>query len=220
LLQKALDAFHEARPGVRLELRVVRRPYSWAGDDRTVEQGLVRYMDSAFRAAKGYDEGPRANAEAPARRPLSEIGEAASIQFRVAEQIKWHPVDSQRAILWAARFGKQEEFVEALSTRALSVTAGPASQIRRVCIQGACVGVCDAGHFERAESVALRRTIMAAAGDVGLDAEALSAHLWSEEGVAEVWSSYGTMIRHFGITEIPVFCFNRYGSCATAQSLS
>eukprot|EP01045_Picozoa_sp_COSAG04_P042054 COSAG04_NODE_13095_length_620_cov_1.261036_2_plen_36_part_01 len=31
-VQKAIDAFEESHPGVRIELRVTRRPYSWAGD--------------------------------------------------------------------------------------------------------------------------------------------------------------------------------------------
>ena len=184
-MQKALDAFHAARPNARLELRVSRRPYSWAGDDRSVDQGLVRYGGSDYKAEKGYEEGPRATPTVE-RKPMAELGAVASIEFDTAKEMKWQPVDSQRLILWAGRFGKQEEYAEALSSR----------------------------HFERRESNALRSTVLAAAADVGLDTVAAAAHLDTEDGVEAVWESYGNMIRRFGITEIPVFCFHRRGAAS------
>ena len=56
LVQKALDVFHKKNDGVRVELRVTRRPYSWAGDDRTVEQGKIRYGGEEFNKDKGYNK--------------------------------------------------------------------------------------------------------------------------------------------------------------------
>jgi predicted DsbA family dithiol-disulfide isomerase len=200
-VQKALDAFHARHPEVRVELRVTRRPYSWAGDDRTVEQGKIRYGGEEFNKDKGYDdqgermrrqwrrenldgysEAPRST-EVP-RTPMNVLGELASISFNTAKEMKWHPVDSQRMILWAGQFGKQEEFVEALSSR----------------------------HFEKGQTNDDLETLLAAVADVpGLDQGAAAAFLETDDLVDFVWQSYGRMIKHFGITEIPVFAFNRLG---------
>jgi predicted DsbA family dithiol-disulfide isomerase len=199
LVQKALDEFHRDHTDVRVELRVTRRPYSWAGDDRTVEQGKIRYGGEEFNKDKGYDEqgeqmrrkwrrenlegyseGPRSS-EVP-RTPMNVLGELASIDFNTAKEMKWHPVDSQRMILWAGQFGKQEEFAEAISSR----------------------------HFEHGQTNDDTETILAAVADVpGLDVHAAAAFLATDEMVDYVWQSYGAMIKHFGITEIPVFVFNR-----------
>ena len=182
-MQMAIDAFEESHPGVRIELRVTRRPYSWAGDDRTVEQGKVQYMSQSFREAKGYDEAPKSTDIE--RTPMDELGKLSSIDFNTAKEMRWHPVDSQRTILWAARFGLAEEFAEALSAR----------------------------HFSQGETNADVETILAAVGDVpGLDVDGAAAFLETDEFVDEVWQSYGRMIKHFGITEIPVFSFSRLGA--------
>ena len=201
-VQKAIDAFEESHPGVRIELRVTRRPYSWAGDDRTVEQEKVRYGSDSWKKDKGYDEEGDAMRrkwreeniesykEAPKstdieRTPMDELGRLSSIDFDTAKEMKWHPVDSQRTILWAARFGLAEEFAEALSAR----------------------------HFSQGETNADVETILAAVGDVsGLDVDGAAAFLETDEFVDEVWESYGRMIKHFGITEIPVFSFSRLGA--------
>lgn len=181
-MQKALDVFHERHPDLRVELRVTRRPYSWAGDDRTVEQGKIRYGGGTFNKEKGYSEGPRSTA-AP-RTAMNVLGELASIDFNTAKEMKWHPVDSQRMILWAGQFGKQEELAEAISS----------------------------WHFEKGHTNDDRETILAAVGEVpGLCVDAAAAFLETDGMVDVVWQSYGRMIKHFGITEIPVFAFNRLG---------
>jgi hypothetical protein len=67
--------------------------------------------------------------------------------------------------------------------------------------------------FSQAETCADRATVLAAVADVeGLDAAAAAVFLETDELVDEVWESYGRMIRHFGITEIPVFSFSRPGA--------
>ena len=46
---------------------------------------------------------------------LDKQGAAAGIKFQYDVAFDFHPIDSQRLVLWAARFGKQEELVEAMS---------------------------------------------------------------------------------------------------------
>ena len=101
----AIDAFEESHPGVRIELRVTRRPYSWAGDDRTVEQEKVRYGSDSWKKDKGYDEEGDAMRrkwreeniegykEAPKstdieRTPMDELGKLSSIDFNTAKEMK------------------------------------------------------------------------------------------------------------------------------------
>ena len=135
-VQKAIDAFEESHPGVRIELRVTRRPYSWAGDDRTVEQGKVQYMSQSFREAKGYDEAPKSTDIE--RTPMDELGRLSSIDFDTAKEMKWHPVDSQRTILWAARFGLAEEF--AVFDRWFAAFPGPSWPNHLFSITGTSAG--------------------------------------------------------------------------------
>ena len=100
---------------------------------------------------EGYSEGPRSS-DVP-RTPMNVLGELASIDFNTAKEMKWHPVDSQRMILWAGQFGKQEEFVEIISTN----------------------------HFEKRASVNEQTALLSAVQDVGLDVEAAVEMLESEE---------------------------------------
>ena len=73
----------------------------------------------------------------------------------------WQPVDSQRMLLWASRFGLQEEFMTAINER----------------------------HFQRGsqgESASDRATLLAAAQEVGLDVAAARAFLDTDELTHEV----------------------------------
>jgi len=114
---------------------------------------------------------------------LREQGRAAGIRFDFRAETHWQPVDSQRLLLWAARFGKQESFMSALSRR----------------------------HFEQGgqgESASTRATLMAAAAEAGLDVAAAKSFLETDELVKEVWHSYGATIHQKGIHSIPLFVFN------------
>jgi predicted DsbA family dithiol-disulfide isomerase len=42
---------------------------------------------------------------------LKQLGSQAGINFRFDQKTNWQPVDSQRLLLWASRFSKQEEFM-------------------------------------------------------------------------------------------------------------
>ena len=44
-------------------------------------------------------------------------GWEAGIEFDYNVLAQWHPVDSQRLLAWAGRFGLQEEFMSALNVR-------------------------------------------------------------------------------------------------------
>jgi len=137
----------------------------------TWHDGLLGYV--------GGDEARRDEAE----RRLSMQGREAGITFDFNVLTHWQPIDSQRLLMWAARFGKAEKYMHALNTR----------------------------HFEQGasgESASSRKTILAAAAEAGLDVEAAAAFLDSEELKAEVWKSYGDTINKHGVHSIPLFVFN------------
>ena len=92
--------------------------------------------------------------------------------------VNFHPIDSQRLVLWAARFGKQEEFVEIISTN----------------------------HFEKRASVNEQTALLSAVQDVGLDVEAAVEMLESEELEEDVWDSY-RHLQQSGLEAIPLWVF-------------
>jgi predicted DsbA family dithiol-disulfide isomerase len=94
-------------------------------------------------------------------------------------------------LLWAGRFGKQEAFMSNLNKR----------------------------HFEQGssgESASERRTLLAAAADVGLDVSAAQAFLNTDELVSDVWRSYGETINKRGIHSIPLCAVQRSERAAAA----
>jgi predicted DsbA family dithiol-disulfide isomerase len=138
-----------------------------------------------MRAEKDLEEAPRTNPDAK-RKDITDIGQEASIDFDFQHgelQMLWQPVQSQRLLLWAGCFGLQEELADALGQL----------------------------HFERGQTVADHSTLLEAVEMVGLDTEKAAVFLASNGFADDVWHSYGRMIRHFGITEIPVFVFNKAG---------
>eukprot|EP00930_Biecheleria_cincta_P089165 TRINITY_DN78434_c0_g1_i1.p1 TRINITY_DN78434_c0_g1~~TRINITY_DN78434_c0_g1_i1.p1 ORF type:complete len:344 (-),score=72.27 TRINITY_DN78434_c0_g1_i1:304-1335(-) len=133
---------------------------------------LMCYLDTRGRAAR---EEFRAN--------MHRLGQSVKhdpIAFNIDVEFQYQPVDSQRLLQWAARFGKQEEVVSALARL----------------------------HFEEQASVTKRATITQAAKEAGLDTQALEHFLASEELVGEIWQSYGDTINKHGIHAIPLFIFN------------
>ena len=107
--------------------------------------------------------GPTAPTEQERRermKPFLDLGKAADIEFDLEVVAQYQPIESQRLLLWAGRFGKQEEFMSALNRR----------------------------HFEKRESASLRPTLLSAAFEVGMDVEAATAFLDTDELAAEVVS--------------------------------
>lgn len=103
-----MDRFHAKHPRLLLQLSVTRVPYSWAGDDtENVSGEKVTYSSMASeRTRLGTHEPSNPGAKLT---PMDELGRQASIQFDWSDiKMKWHPVDSQRLLLWSSRFGVQE----------------------------------------------------------------------------------------------------------------
>jgi len=170
---------------VALELNVTRHPYSFIGDARADAGGMPGYQkgvppkETWHDALLGYMGGdPVARAQAEAG--MLAQGAAAGIQFNYDVLAQWQPVESQRLLLWAARSGLQEEFMSALNRR----------------------------HFELQQSASERTTLLAAAREVGLDADAATAFLDSSELEDDVWRSYGRTIRELRIHSIPLFALS------------
>lgn len=111
---------------------------------------------------------------------MSFLARRAGIALDYNVQAQWQPVESQRMMLWARQFGKQEQYMSALSRR----------------------------HFEERKSASHRATILEAIEEVGLSVEAAKSFLDSDGLEAEVWRSYGSTIGEKGIHMIPFFVFN------------
>ena len=169
-MQQAIDLFHERHPDTQLQIAVSRQPYSWAGNNRDEDlQGrFTQFAKGGFqqeRAARGNEDAEFI--------PLDVLGEQAGVSYKHGVEMVWQPVDSQRILLWAARFGKQEEI---------------ADEIGKL-------------HFEEVESNADRETLLKAVAAVGLDVAAAEAFLDTDEMVDRIWWSYGATINYYGIKE-------------------
>lgn len=181
-LVNAVEQFHAAHPDVALEINVTRHPYSFIGDQKGgggmpgAGAELTQTWHDALLGYMGGDAHARDNAE----RGMMALGAGAGISFDYGVLAQWQPVDSQRLLLWAARFGLQEEFMTALNRR----------------------------HFERRQSASSRQTLLAAAEEVGLDVELARAFLDTNELEDEVWRSYGATIREKRVHSIPLFAMS------------
>ena len=168
-----------------LELNVTRYPFSFVGDSRggggslkgaddgdqlteTWHDALLGYMGNSHAARRQAEEGMRAQ------------GAEAGIAFDYGVKAQWQPVDSQRLLLRAGRFGLQEEFMSNLNHR----------------------------HFEQRQSASSRATLLDAAEAVGLDRARADAFLDTDELADVVWHWYGATIREKKIHSIPLFSFS------------
>ena len=165
---------------------MTRHPYSFIGDSKgsTSPGGLKGagegdLSETWHDALLGYMGGDPAARDSAERGMLAQ-GRAAGIEFDYGVKAQWQPVDSQRLLLWAGRFGLQEEFMSALNLR----------------------------HFEQKQSASERATLLAAVAEVGLDTDAAAAFLDTDELADAVWRSYGATIREKGIHAIPLFAFH------------
>jgi len=104
----------------------------------------------------------------------------AGIKLDFAVQAQWQPVDSQRLMLWARQFGKQEDYMTHLGHL----------------------------HFEQRKSASHRETLLEAAGAAGLNVAAAENFLNSGELQQKVWDSYDCMVHEKLIHAIPLFVFN------------
>lgn len=189
-LEHALADFHDLHPTVALALNVTRRPFSFLGQQPANEDSGHSDKWGGFPRLKrkgiwherltDYSGSPAGRDDFEAH--MTKLGEAAGVKFDFNVYIDRQPIESQRLLLYAGRFGKGEAFMTALSDR----------------------------HFQKGsqgESASKRPTLLAASVEAGLDAAAVAAFLDSDELHDEVWASYGEMPRK-GITGIPLFCFS------------
>jgi len=180
-----LDAFHAEHPDVGAQINVTRHPYSFRGDDRSCGGTLAGACTPEgeeptwHHSLLGY-MGGSADARAQAEQHMYELGLAAGVKIDYNVQTNWQPVNSQRLMLWAARFGKQEVYMDALGKR----------------------------HFEQRSSASHSSTLLDVIAELGLSRSAAEQFLQSDELEAEVWRSYGSTIREKGIHAIPFFVFN------------
>lgn len=164
-----------------LLLNVTRHPYSFNGDRRTsrteIPEGQEATWHEGLLGYCGGDAQRRDEAE-ESMRMLARRAGISNIDYGV--QTNWQPINSQRMLLWAARFGKAERFMSALSRR----------------------------HFQERKSASHRATLLEAAEEATLDVNAARVFLETNELEAEVWRSYGSTIDEKGIHAIPFFVFN------------
>ena len=92
---------------------MTRRPYSFNGDRTTVPDGPglagagtpEGEEPTWHESLLGYCGGDAAARDA-AEASMREIGRLAGVALDYGVQTNWQPVDSQRVMLWAARFGE------------------------------------------------------------------------------------------------------------------
>jgi predicted DsbA family dithiol-disulfide isomerase len=177
----ALDDWQDRNPEVSLKINVTRHPYSWAGDDiEAYKRGRFLEFDKKKGSEFQQERGERGNPQAEFI-PLKELGKQAGITYQHGAEMVWQPIDAQRLLLWASRYGYQEQLADEISKL----------------------------HFEEARSCADTLNLLAAVErSAGLSVEEAKAFLETDELRQYVWDSYGEMIRYWGIKEIPTFVFN------------
>lgn len=178
-----MDAFHQRHTDVAVLLNVHRHPYSFLGDAKkgslagdSTPQGEEPTWHESLLGYVGGNERARTQAEEGMR----ELGRKAGIELDYNVQTNWQPVNSQRVMLWAHRFGLQEKYMSALARR----------------------------HFEQQKSASHDTTILECVEEAGLDVDACRAFLATDELRADVWKSYGSTIHEKGVHSIPLFIFN------------
>jgi len=190
-MAKAIERFHELHPETALLINVTRHPYSFVGDRPAQPSGRRGELDGygtpddrlrtfGEQMAGRFPAATTEEARRERMRPFLALGAGADIDFDLEVVAQYQPVESQRLLLWAGRFGLQEEFMSALNRR----------------------------HFELRESASVHATLLAAADEVGLDVHAAELFLATDELEDVVWQSYGATIREANIRAIPLFAFS------------
>lgn len=97
------------------QINVTRHPYSFVGDaDQTLGPGRLR-SGTWHTGLMDYTDGTEQGA-LHAERGLQMVAAEAGIKFDFGVKTDWQPVNSQRMLLWAGKYGKQEEFMTVRST--------------------------------------------------------------------------------------------------------
>jgi predicted DsbA family dithiol-disulfide isomerase len=179
-----LNEFHTRHQDIAVLVNVHRHPYSFIGDSKRnsslAGRGTPQGKEPTWHdSLLGYCGG-REEVRTQAEEGMRTLAHTCGIEFDYNVQTNWQPVNSQRVMLWAHRFGLQEAYMSALAHR----------------------------HFEQRKSASHDCTILECVEEVGLDVDACRTFLETDELRADVWNSYGSTIHEKGIHSIPLFIFN------------
>lgn len=171
-----MDAFHKLHPHVSLLVNVTRHPFSFVGDSKVgfFDQTSIDTGLDTWDAALIRDNYPKDAVVQPGKQ-----AGLPAFDFNVRIN-NAQPIDSQRMLMWAGRFGKQELYMSAVNKR----------------------------HFHERKSAAMRSTVLEAAQEAGIDLREATAFLDTDELHSEVLRSYRSTIYEKGIHAIPLFVFN------------
>ncbi|KAJ1483545.1 hypothetical protein T484DRAFT_1799871 [Baffinella frigidus] len=98
------------------------------------------------------------------------------------QRTDWQPIESQRALLWAGRQGKAEQFMDRLNYRHFE--KGEAASDRKTVLAAmsdAGMDMHEASAERKGESASDRKTVLAAMSDAGMDAEEATKFLDTKE---------------------------------------
>ena len=98
-------AFHDAHPTVALSLNVTRIPFSFLGQQPADQDRLTLKRKGIWHdRLMDYAGNPAGRDQFEAQ--MAKLGEAAGVTFDFNAYIDRQPIESQRLLLWAGRFGK------------------------------------------------------------------------------------------------------------------
>ena len=127
---------------------------------------------------------------------MTKLGQAAGVTFDFNAYIDRQPIESQRLLLWAGRYGKGEEFMTAYARQGSNPRLADRVPGRSCSATHTCepsLHRLSNRHFQQGsqgESASKRPTLLAAAQEAGLDAHTVTAFLDSDELYDEVRRSY------------------------------
>lgn len=172
-----MNIFHDKHPRSAIAINVTRHPYSFLGDDRS-SSGFFPSGQTWHESLIDYTGGTVAGALA-AEKGIAYLGSKAGISFRFDQLTHWQPLFSQRMLLYAARLGKAELFMDRLNYQ----------------------------HFELGKSASSLESVLEACGheSVSIDVDAAEEFLQTKELEEEVWKSYGDTIHKYKVHSIPLF---------------
>ena len=91
-IRQALDKFHAKHNDIKILLDVTRRPYSWAGDDTSVNPNKISYRQSQTEedrhSIRDDDNNKLQGKSVPDIVPIQQLGDRCNLQFNFNVQMK------------------------------------------------------------------------------------------------------------------------------------
>ena len=94
--------FHSKYPEINMAINITRYPFSFRGD-RPLDDLINEPPDTILTNVSPDENRPST---------LQMLGNSAGISFNIDSRPFYNPINAQRSLLWAARFGKQEDLAE------------------------------------------------------------------------------------------------------------